>query len=344
MRVALYYNNNDIRIEGRPVPKIGRGELLIRVEASGICGTDVIQWYRRGRTPLVLGHEIAGRISEVGEGLKQYKRGQRVSASHHLPCGECDYCLRGHETVCDTLRRTHFDPGGFCEFLRIPSINVELGGVYPLPDNLSYEEATFIEPLACVLRGQRLARMSKDKSVLVIGCGVAGLLHIALARASGASYIVACDIIDYRLQFAKRLGANKVINAQNEDVSKYFRLLNQGRGADLVILATGAKNASIAALKAVERGGVILFFAATDEGVAIALSVNDVFWRKETTLISSYAATPHEHLQALELIRTGKVAVKELISHRFGLDRIQEGFRLVSEAGKSLKVIIEPNS
>jgi len=163
-----------------------------------------------------------------------------------------------------------------------------------------------------------------------------------LARASGASYIAACDIIDYRLQFARRLGANKVINAQNEDVSKYFRLLNQGRGADLVIVATGAKSANIAALEAVERGGVILFFAAMDEGATIPLSINDVFWRRETTLISSYAATPHEHLQALELIRTGKVAVKELISHRFGLDRIQEGFRLVSEAGESLKVIIEP--
>ena len=343
MRVATYYSNNDIRIEEKPRPKIGRGELLIRVEASGICGTDVIEWYHRGRTPLVLGHEIAGEIEEVGGDLWQYKKGQRVSASHHVPCQKCSYCLSGHQTVCQTLRKTNFDPGGFAEYLRLPAINIELGGVYPLPQQVSCEEATFIEPLACVLRGQRLARMSRDKSVLVMGCGVAGLLHVALARASGASYIAACDIVDYRLDFASRLGANKVINAQNEDVSKYFRLLNQNRGADLVIVATGAKEANMAALEAVEHGGTILFFAATDEGITIPLSVNDVFWRNETTLISSYAATPHEHLQALQLIQTGKIGVKELISQKLSLDRIQEGFRLVAEAGECLKVIIEPN-
>ena len=342
MRVAVYYNNKDICLEERPTPKIGAGELLIRIRASGICGTDVIEWYRRDKTPLVLGHEIAGEIVEVGNGLRQYEKGQRVSASHHVPCGRCDYCLRGHETVCQTLRKTHFDPGGFAEYLRLPAINVELGGVYPLSDNVSYAEATFIEPLACALRGQRLARMSRDKSVLVMGCGVAGLLHVALARATGASYIVATDIVDYRLEFARRLGANEQINAQEEDVPKYFRRLNQGRGADLVVIATGAKSAHISALQAAERGGVILFFAATDEGVTIPLSINDVFWRKETTLISSYAATAHEHLQALQLIQTGKIAVKELISHTFSLDRIQEGFRLVAEAGDSLKVIIEP--
>ena len=131
MRTAVYYSNSDIRIEERPNPEIGPGEVLIRVQACGICGTDVLEWYRRDKTPLVLGHEIAGQIEEVGQGLEQYKKGQRISASHHVPCGKCSYCLRGHETTCDTLRKTHFDPGGFCEYLRLPAINVELGGVYP---------------------------------------------------------------------------------------------------------------------------------------------------------------------------------------------------------------------
>ena len=342
MRVATYYSNNDIRIEERPVPKVGPGELLIRVRASGICGTDVIEWYRRDKTPLVLGHEIAGEIAGVGAELSDYKKGQRISASHHVPCGNCDYCTRGHETVCETLRKTHFDPGGFAEYLRLPAINVELGGVYPLPDNVSFEEATFIEPLACALRGQRLAGMSKDKSVLVMGCGVAGLLHVALARANGASYLAATDIVDYRLGFAGRMGANKQINAQKEDVPKYFRRLNQDRGADLVIVATGAREANMAALEAVERGGVILFFAATEEDLTIPFSINDTFWRKEVTLISSYAATPHEHLQALELIRTNKIPVEEMISRTLALHRIQEGFQLVAEAKDLLKVIINP--
>ncbi len=341
MRIASYYSNKDIRIEERPRPKIGPGELLIRVEACGICGTDVLEWYRRDRTPLVLGHEVAGEIEEAGEGLAQYKKGQRVSASHHVPCGRCSYCLRGHETVCETLRKTHFDPGGFAEYLRLPAINVELGGVYPLPDDLSYAEATFIEPLACVLRGQRLARMQEGMSVLVMGCGISGILHLQLAQILGASFIAATDIVDYRLDFAKRFGAQATINAQSENVPRRLRQLNQGKGADLVIIASGAKAANIAALQSVQRGGCVLFFAATDEGETIPLSVNDIFWRNEITLISSYAATPKEHLEALKLIDDHKIRVKKMITHSYGLDRIQEGFQLVACAGNSLKVIIQ---
>jgi L-iditol 2-dehydrogenase len=342
MQVATYYSNEDIRLEEVPRPKIGPGELLIRVWACGICGTDVLQWYRRDKTPLVLGHEIAGEIAEVGEGLKQYHKGQRVCASHHVPCGRCSYCLRGHQTVCETLRKTHFDPGGFVEFLRLPQANVELGGVYALPDNLSYEEATFIEPLACVLRGQKAAGLLKDRSVLILGCGISGLLHVMLAKLGGASFIAAADIVDYRLQQARRFGADAVLNARREDLPGRIRQLNQNQAADLVIVATGAKTANLAALQSVQRGGTILFFAATDEGVEIPLSVNELFWRNEVTLTSSYAATPQEHLQALSLLSTRKIPVSQMITHRFGLDRIQEGFRLVAEAGESLKVIIEP--
>jgi len=342
MRAAIYYSNKDIRIEERPRPKIGPGELLIRVRACGICGTDVLQWYRRDRVPLILGHEIAGEIEEVGRGLRQCKKGQRVSASHHVPCGKCSYCLRGHESVCDTLRRTHFDPGGFVEFLRLPRENVELGGVYPLPDNLSFDAASFTEPLACVLRGQRFAKMSAGKSVLVLGCGISGLLHIQLARAKKASFIAASDICDYRLQKAKELGADEIINAQGQDVVQRFGKLNQGKGADVVIVATGAKTAQEQALSSVERGGCVLFFAATGEGVEIPLSVNNTFWRNEVTLTSSYAAAPKEHLEAIELLGKGAIDTEKLITHRFNLDKIQEGFRLVAEARDSLKVIIEP--
>ncbi|MBN2097406.1 MAG: alcohol dehydrogenase catalytic domain-containing protein [Candidatus Omnitrophica bacterium] len=343
MRVANYFSNNNIKIENRPLPKIGSGELLIRVQASGICGTDVLEWYRRGKTPLVLGHEIAGEIAEVGEDLGQYLKGQRVSASHHLPCGRCRFCLSGHQTTCDTLRRTHFEPGGFSQFLRLPAINVELGGVYSLPDNVSFEEATFVEPLACVLRAQRLSGMHSGKNVLILGCGISGILHIQLARLQGAALIVATDVVDYRLRLARRFGADLVIDAQTENLSDIFRKHNQGNLADLVIVSTGAKSAQLQAVQSVERGGCVFFFAATAEGVTIPVSINDLFWRNEVTLSSSYAATPQEHLQALKLISERKIRVKEMITHRFGLDKIQEGFRLVAEAKDSLKVIIEPN-
>jgi L-iditol 2-dehydrogenase len=342
MRVATYYSNNDIRIEDVSVPQISPGELLIRVEASGICGTDVLEWYRRDKIPLVLGHEIAGQVQDVGSGLIKYKKGQRITASHHVPCGKCTYCLRGHQTVCQTLRQTHFDPGGFCEYLRIPKINVELGGIYPLPENLSYVEATFTEPLACVWRAQRLAEMSAGKSVLVMGCGVSGILHIQLAQINGASFIAACDIEDYRLKLAQCYGVTLAVNTRREDVIQCFRQSNQGKGADLVVVATGAKSAHIQALQAVEPGGCILFFAATAEGMTIPLSINEVFWRKEITFVSSYAATPEEHVEAINLLSKGKIKVKDMITHRLGLDSIEKGFQLVAKAQDSLKVIIEP--
>src|SRR4030043_612869 len=206
MRVAMYYSNRDVRLEEMPVPQIGTGEVLMRVEASGICGTDLLEWYRLHKAPLVLGHEVAGVIEAVGKGVKRYKVGDRICAAHHVPCNSCHYCLSGHHTVCDTLRRTNFDPGGFAEYVRLPRINVEKG-IFPLPDGVSFEEGTFVEPLACVLRGQRLARLQPGQSVLVFGTGGAGLLHIQLARASGAGYIMATGIVDYRLEAARKFGA-----------------------------------------------------------------------------------------------------------------------------------------
>ncbi len=340
MRVAMYYSNNDIRIEEMPKPKIGRGELLIRVEASGICGSDVMEWYRINRTPLVLGHEIAGTIEEVGEGVKIYKKGDRVACAHHVPCGRCHYCLAGHETVCDTLRKTNFDPGGFCEYLRLPKINVDYG-VLPLPDSVSFEEATFIEPLACVIRGQRLAGMKPGISILVVGSGIAGLLHIHLARVRGASRIISTDISDYRLRLAKQFGADISINAK-EYSAEMLRSLNQGRLADLVIVSTGSPSAIQQALESVERGGTILFFAPTDKDRKIPLPFNDLFWRTEISLTSSYAGSPSDYKEALGLIISRKLDVSGMITHRLSLSETGRGFKLVVEAQESIKVIIYP--
>lgn len=344
MRVGMYYGNNDVRVEEKLKPKIGPGELLVKVMASGICGTDVVEWYRRNRVPLVLGHEIAGEVVEIGDGVKRYKIGDRISASHHVPCGKCHYCLNGHHSACETLRKTSFDPGGFSEFLRIPAINLEKGGVYKLPGGVSFEEATFIEPLACAIRGQRLSwqRPGKGQSVVIIGSGISGILHIQLARVKGFSKIIATDINDYRLKEARRFGADHVINAK-EDVALKVKDLNNGRLADFVILCAGARPAIDQAIKSLDRGGVILVFASADEGFNLLLPMNDFFWRSERSIISSYAANPDEHREALKLIKSRKINVKDMITHRFGLDEIQKGFKLVNEARESIKVIIEPN-
>lgn len=340
MRVAMYYSNNDVRLEEKPRPTIGKGELLVKVKSSGICGTDVMEWYRIDRVPLVLGHEIAGEVVEVGGGVSKYKKGDRICAAHHVPCGVCRYCLKGHETVCETLRKTNFDPGGFSEYVRLPSINVEKG-VFLLPDAVSFEEATFIEPLACVVRAQKVAKVSQDDTVLVIGSGISGALHIALARAKGARCIIATDVVDYRLKMAKELGAHFVVNAK-EDIAAFVKKINGNRGADVVILCTGAEAAMKQAFDSIDKGGVILFFAATAKGVTIPLSVNDVFWRNEVTLTSSYAGSPNDHFEALNLISSWKVDVRKMITHHFGLKDAGVGFKLVAEAKESLKVIIDP--
>lgn len=340
MRVAMYYNNRDVRIEQSPKPKIERGEILMRVEAVGICGSDVMEWYRRDRTPLVLGHEVAGVIQEVGEGVKNYQKGDRIVCAHHVPCGKCNYCLNGHETVCDTLRQTNFDPGGFCEYFRLPRINVDYG-VFALPKEVSFEEATFVEPLACVLRGQRLAGFHPSKSILVMGCGIAGLLHIHLAKVNGAQKIFATDIVDYRLKTAKGFGADEIIPADKYSLD-WLRKLNQNRLADLVIVSTGAVSAINQALESVERGGTVLFFAPTDEDKEIPISFNDLFWRTEITLTSSYAGSPKDYQEALDLISRRKVNILKMITHRLPLAEIGEGFKLVAEAKESIKIIIYP--
>lgn len=340
MRVAVYYSNTDLRIEEVPVPEIGPGELLVRIEASGICGSDVMEWYRIHKVPLVLGHEIAGEVVEVGEGVTGFIQGDRVAVTHHVPCMSCHYCASGHETVCDTLRTTSFDPGGFAEFVRVPAVNVQLG-TFRLPESVSYEEGSFVEPVACVLRGQEHAGLRTGASVLVIGAGISGLLHVMVARALGAGRIVATDIVDFRLKAARRLGAEATIKA-DADVPAVFREMNEGRGADLVVLCAGASPAVDQALKAVSRQGTVLFFATTKPEVTYPLPINEFFWRNEVTLTSTYAGGPADCATALELIRAGRLPVAETITHRLPLAEITEGFDLVVSPRDSIKVIIEP--
>ncbi len=340
MRVAMYHNNKDVRLEDVPIPQIGPGELLVKVLASGICGSDVMEWYRIKKAPLVLGHEITGEIVKLGEGVHDYKIGDRVFVSHHVPCNTCRYCLGGNHTACETLHKTNYDPGGFAEYIRVPPVNVERG-LFVLPDEVSFEDGTFIEPLACVVRGQRLAGIQPGHSVLVMGSGIAGLLHVALAGMLGAGPVIATDINEYRLETAQQFGADSVIYA-DEDVLSRLRQVNQNRNADFVIICTGAFSAFIQALRCVDRGGTVMFFAPTDPGVDLPVPVNDL-WRKSIKLMSSYGASPLDITMAIQLIRAGKVLVHQMITHRLGLGEIDLGFRLVAEAKESIKVIIEPH-
>jgi L-iditol 2-dehydrogenase len=336
----MYYNNRDIRIQERPRPVCGPGELLMRVEASGICGSDVMEWYRIKKAPLVLGHEVAGEVVEAGEGVENFKVGDRIVAAHHVPCNTCSYCLTDHHTACDTLRRTNFDPGGFAEYVRLPAINVDRG-VFLIPDGLSYEQATFHEPLGCVLRAMRKARIQPGQNVLVIGSGISGLLMIHAARELGAGRILAIDPVPFRLEMAKQFGADEAIPPE-EDQNVFLRRLTGGRLADLVFVCTGAERAQNQALESAERGGCILFFALPDPDVKICFSVTDVFGRNDRTLTTSYGAGPYDSWAALELMRSPSIRVEDMITRRLPLAETAMGFQLVERAQDSMKVIIEP--
>ncbi len=340
MRVAMYYNNRDVRLEEMPKPRIGPGEILVRVMASGICGSDVMEWYRIRKAPLVLGHEIAGEIADVGEGVTRYRVGDRVFVSHHIPCNTCHYCLRGYHTACETLHTTNYDPGGFAEYVRIPRLNVDRG-VFLLPEELSFEDGVFIEPLACVVRGQRVVNLQPGQSVLILGSGISGLLHLLLARSLGAGRIIATDVSEYRMQMARQLGADAVIHA-SEDIPDRMRQVNDGKLADLVIVCAGAPAAFGQAMKSVDRGGTVLCFATTEPGVDLAVPINE-FWRNEIKLMPSYGNSPLDAVTAIELIRSRRVPVEKMVTHRLPLSETGFGFQLVAEGGESMKVIIKPH-
>ena len=341
MRVLMYYSNRDVRLQKMRVPEIGPGEILVRIQASGICGSDVMEWYRRDKVPLVLGHEVAGTVVAAGEGVKVFQEGDRVAVTHHVPCNTCHYCLSGHHTVCDTLLKgTHFDPGGFAEYVRVPAINVDRG-VFSFPGDLSYEEASFMEPLACVLRGQRNAGLKPGQSVLVLGSGISGLLHVGVARALGAGLVAAADTIPFRLEKASQMGAHATLQA-DEGMIEALRALNGGRLADLVIICFDGFISL--ALKSAERGGTILFFAGAAEGATIPAPINDIFWRTEITMTSTYAGAPVDCDAALKLIRAGAVPVGKCITHRVGMEEATRVFEMVASPVEHacVKVIVEP--
>ena len=339
MKVAVYYSNTDLRIEERPVPAISEDEMLVKMMASGICGTDVMQWYRQQKGPRVLGHEMAGEVAAVGSRVQGLKKGDRVFVSHHVPCYGCRLCKAGGYTACEALHTGNYEPGGFSEYIRVPAANVKHGTLL-LPETVSYEEAAMIEPLACVVAGQERAGIKSGHTVLVIGSGVSGLLHIQLAKLKGAD-VFATDISEYRLEKARGfLGAKHVFHAKNYSADE-LKKINNGKLADRVIVCAGAGQAVQHAVSSVERLGTILFFAVPREDINIPSAT---FWRNEITVMFSYGAAPDDLKTALALIEKGGLNAKKMVTHSIALSDIQKGFALAAGASESLKVVIVPDA
>ena len=336
MKVARWYNNQDIRIEDVPTPSPGPDEMLVKVMACGICGSDIVEWYRLPRAPLVPGHEIGAEVVGVGQAVSKYNPGDRVFVAPKAPCMQCDYCKSGHYPACTSIKERL--PGGFAEFVLVPNTLIE-HGTYRLPDTISYEQSTFIEPLACVVRAQRLAGVQQGQTVMVFGCGMSGLLHIKLAKAKNCP-VIATDVNAGRLKLAVMLGADITIDAA-ENVAERLTCTSDKK-ADVVILSTSAMSAIDQAWKCVDKGGSIVFFAVPGPDRQISIPLND-FWTKEIKILTSYYCGPPDIIDAIDLIESGSVSVGDLITHRLPLNKTSDGFQLVVDGKESIKVIIQPN-
>jgi len=335
MKVSVWYNNEDIRIEEVPRPKPGDKEMLVKVISCGICGSDIVEWYRLPRAPLVQGHEIGAEVVEVGKSVLAYKAGDRVFIAPKVPCMKCYYCKSGHYPVCSNVSERL--PGGFAEYVLVPEALVE-NGTYRLPDNMTYDQSTFIEPLACVVRSQQLAGVRRNQTVMVMGSGMSGLLHVKLAKAKYCR-VIATDINRKKLEIAGKMGADITLDAA-ENIPAQLAA-ESTRMADVVFLCTSAMTAVDQAWKCVDKGGVIVFFAVPHPDKKVTIPINN-FWTRETRIVTSYYCGPPDIDAAINLIETQTIKVDDLITGRLPLQNIAEGFRMVIEGHESLKVIVKP--
>lgn len=338
MKAAVYYSQKDIRIEEMPTPKIGDEEVLVEMKACGICGSDLMEWYQSRKAPVVLGHEPAGVIAEAGKKVKEFQVGDRVFVHHHVACLKCHYCIHGDYTLCEQFTKTNIEPGGFAEYFRVPEPNLRLDTLR-IPEKLSFEEATLIEPIGCCLRALSKCNIQTGDTMAVVGAGPAGVIHVMLSKLFGISKVIAADFVEYRLNMAKKLGADIAVNAGEENVVEAVRSATDGRGADIAVVTAPNIKAYSDAVKLLRRGGTLCVFASTRPDELLKVSPKTLFF-SEIKIVSSYSTSHIETRKALELIESGRIKVGELITHRFPLRRIGEAFKMAAENKECLKIVI----
>ncbi|MEM3459355.1 MAG: zinc-dependent dehydrogenase [Candidatus Bathyarchaeia archaeon] len=338
MKVAMYYSPQDIRIEEMPTPKIQEDEVLVKMKACGICGSDLMEWYLKTRAPLVLGHEPSGVIAKKGKKVKDFDIGDRVFVHHHVACLSCHYCKHGDYTLCEQFHNTNIKPGGLAEYFKVPAPNLQTDTL-KIPEKMSFEEATLIEPIGCCIRALKKCNIQKGDSVVVIGAGATGIIHTALAKIFGATKTIVSDLIDYRLKIAKKFGADVVVSSEKENLTEIVKVETEGRGVDVAVVTAPSLEAYKTGLSVIRKGGKLCIFAPTDPGKYLQVSPKELFF-SEIQIIPSYSTSHLETREALELIEAGKINAEELITHRFSLNDTAQAFETAFKNKESLKVVV----
>jgi len=342
MKAAMLYGVKDLRIEDIPVPKVGSGEVLVKVKAATTCGTD-LKIFQRGyvekviKLPTIFGHEWAGDVAETGEGLEWPEKGMRVRAGNSAPCLRCVMCQKGKYNLCENMIWLW---GAYAEYIKVPSRMV-LVNMQEIPHHVSYEEAAITEPLACVLHGIEEARVKLGDAVTIIGAGPIGLLHLLTVKKMGAEKVMIIDLVEERLNFAEKLGADETVNAGKVDAAEMVRKFTDGYGADIVIEAIGLRVTWEQAMKLVRKGGTVLEFGGCPPGTEIKLNT-ELLHYGEVTVLGTFHATPLHFRKALNLIATKTIDVKPLITRKMRLEKIREAFEILSTSKSEIKIAVNP--
>ncbi len=343
-KAAVLKDIEKLEVMDRPIPSPKKGELLIKVKSCAICGTDIKVFHHGHKHivfPRVTGHELSGIIEKIGEGVKQFREGDRVAVAPAIPCGECYFCRKGWQSMCDNLKAIgyHFD-GGFAEYMIVPDVAVRNGCVNKIPENVDFDQAALAEPLACVINGQQLSRVELGDTVLILGAGPIGCLHAELARNIGAAKVILADVVQQRLDMAAFTKAITV-NSKEKDIKKFVAEITEGRMADRVIVAVGLPEVQEQSLELVAKRGSVNFFGGLPKEAPFARLNTNILHYGESFVIGTHGSTPLHNKMALELIASGKFHINEYISKKMSLEQLGEGLKEAEEK-KAIKIIINP--
>ncbi len=342
MKAAVISAKGGVELKDLPTPKIESGELLVHMRACGVCGTDLEKIHGEHITPPILGHEVSGQVEEAGEEVQGFREGDRVLVHHHISCGSCFYCKNELETLCEAYPKSNLDPCGFAEYFRIPATLVNGGTVYRLPESMSYEEGSQVEPTACCIRALKKAGVKAGRSVAVFGVGPVGLTHVQLTKAYGAAPIFAIDILESRREMATKIGADSTLDPTRDSVPETISSRTHGLGVDYAIVATGNLKALEQAFGSVRKGGLVVLFGAPPRGAHLSLDMSRLFLQ-EVRFQSSYSTSETEMKLALDMIEKKRINPSKLITHRLPLAETVEAFRIAEKGSGAVKVVVENN-